>query len=106
VLERASGGTSTLGAMMKVKKGDSSIPVPPLGLVEGLTFTWREGEIYWPLQRVHLDNILKMRKESKDAQGIPSYFATNSVSKTIEFHPAASYACVIKLRYYPPMVEV
>jgi hypothetical protein len=47
-----------------------------------------------------------MRKENTPSHGTPSYFALDSHKKTLEFFPPAAEKGHLKIRYFPPMVEV
>lgn len=89
---------------MKFRKGQRVLTVPPIGSLEAVTLI-ADGVVA-VVAVVHIDDIVKMRKGSAQEQAWPMYAALALGAHEVHIWPTPHRKGELKIRYYPPMLEV
>jgi hypothetical protein len=89
---------------MKLKKHANQLKMPPIGLLE-LAYLQIDEIVAVALILVSVDTLNNMREKRTDVDGRPVYFAYDR-DGWLQLFPNADRDYEIKVRYYPPMVEI
>lgn len=91
---------------MELQQGKGSIRAPKIGILHGAHFILH-GNAH-PLVLVRLREVEAMRNDpnTKGLRGLPRMMAHDDANDRFEFWPVPEFDLPVKVRFYPPMVEL
>lgn len=91
---------------MELKRGKSSIRAPKIGLLDAAHFVLHNNAQSIVLVRLREVQAKRNDPKTKDVVGLPFMMAHDDANDLFEFWPAPDFDLTVKVRFYPPMIEV
>lgn len=90
---------------MKLRAGKDTFKMPPFGFVESATWV-ADGSMPMRVRMAYVNmQIMTTLRAEKPVRGIPVYFAVDQ-NRNGYVYPTPDKAGEIRVRYFPPVVEV
>lgn len=92
---------------MKIRKGDTSVKLPPIGRLVSVFVDTGTKEMMGELHAVTIVSI-QDPMFATEAFGDIAFAAITgySTKQRLKLYPTPDKACTLKIRYYPPMQEI